>query len=116
MRDGLEGLQGSWRKEEKEGGEEVQTHTHTQRATAAIGTWNRQDLALMKSKGEQGDRQVFDFRESKVGSGAHKEEASREQAGGVIQATGNKRHGSGQCQEKGEGFESHSKSKFESIW
>lgn len=62
----------------------------------------------MKSK-------VFDFRESEVGSGAPKEEASREQAGGVIQVTGNERHGSGQCQEKGERFKSHSKSKFGRI-
>lgn len=76
--------------------------THIQRATVAMGTWSCQDSALMKSKGEQGDRQVFDFRESKVGSGAHKEEASREQAGRVIQVTRNKRHGSWQCQEKGE--------------
>lgn len=59
---------------------------------------------------------MFDFRESKVGSGAHKEEVSREQAGGVIQATGNERHRSGQWQEKGERFKSHSKSKFERIW
>lgn len=81
----------------------------------AMGTQSCQDSVLMKSKGEQGDRQVFDFRESKVGSGAHKEETNREQAGRVIPVTGNERHGSGQCQEKGERFKSHSKSKFGRI-
>lgn len=39
------------RKEKREG--KKFRHTHTQRATVAMGTWSCQDLALMKSKGER---------------------------------------------------------------